>query len=456
MTTALNFDMILPASLEAERAILGSILLDNRAYAEAAQSLTEDDFSLDSHRRLFRLMSELAGASTPIDLVTIVSELDRRRELATVGDAWYVSSLLDGVPDRPSIAHYLRIAKEKAFLRRLIRASEAAIVRASDGEKSTDVASALLEAILEVEAQSQQSHALTAREFMPQVLQELQMEAQSGVLVGLPTGLDPLDVVTGGLRPGELVVIGTKAPAAAAHASSGSSLVPTAVASQIVVANAAAGHPVGVFSLEMSRWDLAKRLLASVTPVSASKIRHPSHITKDDWLALAQGAAEICDWPVWFDDAGTISVPQLLARARLLISRMKVKMVVVDYLQLVQVDAANIRERVGKVADALRQLAKAERVSVVLLSQLRRPQNVNDLPTMLELKESGDIEAHAHLVLLLHAPIGQDGRPTGEDTIIIGKNRNGAKGPVPVMFSPHKLRFYPRSCRELRVTESGD
>jgi len=190
--------------------------------------------------------------------------------------------------------------------------------------------------------------------------------------------------------------------------------------------------------------------------VSASKIRHPSHITKDDWLALAQGAAEICDWPVWFDDAGTISVPQLLARARLLISRMKVKMVVVDYLQLVQVDAANIRERVGKVADALRQLAKAERVSVVLLSQLRRPQNVNDLPTMLELKESGDIEAHAHLVLLLHAPIGQDGRPTGEDTIIIGKNRNGAKGPVPVMFSPHKLRFYPRSCRELRVTESGD
>jgi replicative DNA helicase len=111
----------------------------------------------------------------------------------------------------------------------------------------------------------------------------------------------------------------------------------------------------------------------------------------------------------------------------------------------VRAEAREIRERVGKVADALRQLAKVERIPVVLLSQLRRPQNVNDVPTMIDLKESGDIEAHAHVVLLLHIPTGPDGKPTGEDTIIIGKNRNGARGPVPVTFSPHKLRFYPRS-----------
>jgi replicative DNA helicase len=124
---------------------------------------------------------------------------------------------------------------------------------------------------------------------------------------------------------------------------------------------------------------------------------------------------------------------------------MKAKLIVVDYLQLVRADARDVRERVGKVADALRQLAKTERVPIVLLSQLRRPQNVNDAPTIIDLKESGDIEAHAHVVLLLHVPTAADGKPTGEDTVIVAKNRNGAKGPVPVTFSPHKLRFYPRS-----------
>jgi replicative DNA helicase len=124
---------------------------------------------------------------------------------------------------------------------------------------------------------------------------------------------------------------------------------------------------------------------------------------------------------------------------------MKAKLIVVDYLQLVRMDARDIRERVGKVADALRQLAKAERIPVVLLSQLRRPQNVNDAPTMIDLKESGDIEAHAHVVLLLHVPVAADGKPMGEDTVIVAKNRNGAKGPVPVTFNPHKLRFFPRT-----------
>jgi replicative DNA helicase len=129
----------------------------------------------------------------------------------------------------------------------------------------------------------------------------------------------------------------------------------------------------------------------------------------------------------------------------MLITRMKCRLIVVDYLQIVRADGPTIRERVGKVANALRQLAKAEGVPVLLLSQLRRPQNVNDAPTMIELKESGDIEAHAHVVLLLHVPIGPDGQPTGEDSIIVAKNRNGAKGPVPVTFSPHKLRFNSRT-----------
>jgi len=424
----------LPTNVEAERSILGAIMLDNRAYTEAAQSLWPDDFSLDAHRRLYRRMSEMAAGNTPIDLVTLVEELRRCKALEAVGGADYVAGLLDGVPDRPSVEHYVRIVKEKAQLRGLIFAAQAAIARALDGEKPTDIAGALLETVLDVEAQSQKSHAVTPRHFMADVLRVLEIKAQSGGLVGLPTGLEPLNLATGGLRPGELIVLGALSGAGK-----------TAFACQIVAANAEAGNRTGVFSLEMSRGDLGRRFLSAVTPVSASRIRHPGHIAKEDWPRLAAGAAEIVEWPVWFDDSPSLRLPELLARARMFITRMKVKLIVVDYLRLVRADGRDIREQVGNVADALRQLAKAERVPVVLLSQLRRPQNVNDPPTMIDLKESGDIESHAHVVLLLHVPTGPDGRPTGEDNIIIGKNRNGAKGPIPVTFSPHKLRFCPRT-----------
>ena len=235
----------LPASVEAERSILGAILLDNRAYTEAAQSLSPESFSLDAHRRLFRKMAEMVAATTPIDLVTLVDELHRRKELEAIRDAEYVAGLVDGVPDRPSIAHYIGIVKEKAQLRGLIFAARVAIERAVDGEKPTDIAGGLLQTVLDVESQSQQNHAVTPRDFMPEVLRELEIQAQAGGLVGLPTGLAPLDLVTGGLRGGELVVIGALPGAGK-----------TALACQIVAANAEAGNHVGVFSLEMSRWDI--------------------------------------------------------------------------------------------------------------------------------------------------------------------------------------------------------
>ena len=431
-------DRILPASPEAERAILGAILLDSHAYFEAAQSLSPDDFSLDANRRVYRQMLELGAANAPIDLITLNEKLRRRKELDAIGGDAYTASLLDGTPDRPSIAHYVLIVKEKAQLRALIFAAQAVIARAADGENSTEIAGQLLQIVLDMETQVHASKVVVPKAFMPEVLRELEKQAPFGNLVGLPTGLDPLNTVTGGLRPGELVVIG-------ALPSAGK----TAFANQIIAANASEGHSVGVFSLEMSRWDLGRRFLSLITPVSASKIRHPGHLVKEDWLALGAGAAEIANWPVWFDDRGSITVTELLASARLLITRMKVKLIVVDYLQLVRAEGRDTRERVGNVADALRQLAKAERVPVVLLSQLRRPQNINDMPTMIDLKESGDIEAHAHVVLLLHVPAGPDGKPTGVDTIIVGKNRNGARGPISVRFDPHSLKFQPRETTSM-------
>jgi replicative DNA helicase len=422
-------------SIDAERAVLGSILTDGALWDDAARSISVQDFSLDSHRRIFSCLESMAAAGEAIDLITVTMQLDRRRELQSVGDAGYLASLLDGVLPQ-NCRSYAKRVKQAAQTRALVAAARLAISRADDGESAVDISSGLIESCLDVEAQSHGPRDVTLRQIMPEVLRELEAQSEAGGLVGLPTGIDTLDETTGGFRKGELIVIGALPGAGK-----------TALAVQIIAANAEARTPQAVFSLEMSRWDIGKRFLAAVTPVSASKIRHPRFVKAEEWKLLANGAARCSGWPLWLDDSGSLHITELLSRARLLIRRHGAKLIVVDYLQLVRADARDIRERVSKVADALRQLAKAEQVPVVLLSQLRRPQNVNDPPTLIDLKESGDIEAHAHVVFLLHCPTGPDGNPTGEDTLIVGKNRNGARGPVPLTFSPHKLQFYPREVR---------
>lgn len=421
----------LPACLDSERSTLGAILLNGSAYAEAAQQLEADDFSLSSHRIIFRAMAR--QVSEVIDLVTIVATLRDSRELEAVGGAEYVASLIDGVPDCPTISAYARRVKEKSLARRLIHAANATVARAMDGEPARDIAAALMDSVLDVGADTQRSHLTGLRELMPEVLRELETESQAGNLVGLPSGLASLDRLTGGFRRGELIVIG-------ALPGRGK----TAFGCQIAAANAEAKTSVGIFSVEMSRSDIGRRLLSAVGPISAVKIRNPYMLAREEWPKLAESAAEIGAWPVWLDDTGNLNAADLVTRTKVLVSRKGIKLLIVDHLQLVQAESRDVRERVSKVAEACRQIAKSEQIVVVLLSQLRRPQNANDTPTMLELKESGDIEAAAHVVLLLHTPDSQDGSPTGDDLVIIGKNRNGPKGPIPVMFNRSDLRFYAR------------
>jgi replicative DNA helicase len=430
-------DRTKPANVEAERAILGTILLLNETYNQAAERLRPEDFSLDSHRRIFLRMQDLAAASQAIDLITLVEELTRKKDLEGVGGVEYVASLLDGVPDRPSIEHYVGIVKGKSLLRRVISSAQLVIARALDGEDVADIVGQHQDALLQVEAEtSGRSRTLTHQEAVAEALRSLEEQAQRGGLVGLPTGLSSLDELTGGLREGELVVIG-------ALPGSGK----TAFASQIIKANCEAGNPVAVFSIEMSTRSINHRLFSAATAVSATQIRHPRQIKPSEWVALAAGAAEIAAWPLWVDDEA-MSLPQVLSRARLRISRMKAKLIVVDYLQKMRAEAADLREQMGLITGALQNLAKTARISVVLLSQLRRPQNMNERPILIQLKESGNIEADAQVVLLLHRPIDENGRRTGKDWIFIAKNRDGLDGPIPVTFNTDKLRFDPRTMEK--------
>jgi replicative DNA helicase len=275
---------------------------------------------------------------------------------------------------------------------------------------------------------------MVPEEFMQQVMDDIQKQNGSQGLIGLPTGLPPLDHTTGGLRRGELVVLGARPGAGK-----------SALATQIAIANAEAGTPVGFFSLEMSRWDLGRRFLSAETPVPAFRIRDPRKLDKPMWDVLCEGSKRIKTWNIHVDDNGSLTINELIARAKLMISQHKVKLIIVDYLQLVRApELREIRERVGYVANALRLLAKSEQIPVVLLSQLRRPERVNDEPTLIDLKESGEIEAHAHVVLLIHAPVEPDMRPSIEQKILIAKNRNGIRGQIQVVLNDGKLLFFER------------
>ena len=262
----------------------------------------------------------------------------------------------------------------------------------------------------------------------------LQQRASHRGLIGLPTSLKGLDDATTGIRAGELWVIG---------AMSGRGK--TALGTQIALANVAAGNPTVFFSLEMTREELGDRLLCNESTVSASRIRNPSFITKDQWREIVACADKAIGWELFIDDSSSLTIQALVARARLYIRRFGCKLVIVDYLRLIKAPGRELREQVANATDALRQLAKSEHVGVIALSQLARPKdrNTNSQPNMLGLKESGDIEAHAHVVLLIHMPAKKN-QPTGEDQIIIGKNRHGPMGAIDVTFNRERLKFLPR------------
>jgi len=273
----------------------------------------------------------------------------------------------------------------------------------------------------------------------------LENRAKQEGLIGLPTGISELDQATTGVRPGELWVIG---------AMSGRGK--TALGAQIALANGSKGNPVVFFSLEMTRDELGDRFLCNESTVSAARIRNPSFIDNDEWRELAECAGRLAEWPLFIDDSPSLTIQALLARARLCIRRFGCRLVIVDYLRLIKAPGRELREQVGNATDALRQLAKSEQVGVVALSQLARPRdrNINARPTMLGLKESGDIEAHAHVILLIHMP-AKKGEPSGDDQIIIGKNRHGPMGAIDVTSSKERLKFLPRESENIFDEQDG-
>jgi replicative DNA helicase len=428
------------ANQDSERTVLGCALLDPNALHRVLPLLSAGDFSLDSHRRIYHAIAELAETGEPVDLLTVSDALTVKGQLAAIGGVAYLSSLSDSVGSLArtlNVEHPAAVILEKSRRRKARAAANALAAATEDPAISTDECLLMIQdSLLQIESALGKTTARHVKEFMPEVLRELEMQAANQGLIGMTTGLHSLDVATGGLRPGELWTIG-------ALPGKGK----TTFGVQIMLANAFTGTPACAFSLEMQDLEIGKRFLAAKSTIAAFQIRNPQSIKSDRWLDLTQAAADLSECPIYVDARPSLKIQELLASARLYIRRYGVRLIVVDYLRLVEAPGRELRERVSYVADALRQLAKSERVAVVQLSQLRRPEGgINGRPTMLDLKESGDIEAHSHVVLLPYLPVEEDGKPIpDQELLIIGKNRNGSVGPLPVYFDERRLQFFERT-----------
>ena len=427
----------LPANVDAERSVLGAILMNPKAYDEsAALGVVADHFSLDSHRRIYRCMEELAYSGAAIDLVTLISLLSDRRELDAVSGAGYASSLIEGLPDRPSVKSYVRIMKEKAAQRKIIHSCNAVVGGIAHEMTSGEATEYLQDQILQIQTGSDDAPAQRVLSFSEQVYAEWEQTAKGyGDLIGLSTSLESLDIATTGIRKGELWLIGGRTGDGK-----------TALALQITAANCRQEIPVGFFSIEMAKGDLLQRLWSHAGRIPFQRIRYPRHLDQDTRQRVQHAMCEVGKWPLFVVEDGSLSIQKLLAKARLLIRQEKLQLLIVDYVQLISTPAKDERERLTKVSNALRSLAKDTGVPIVAISQLSRPKdgNQNFRPNKFHLKETGSLENDSHVIILTYRPGDEFGNPNGEDELIIAKQRHGPVSNERVFFDSKTLTFSGR------------
>jgi replicative DNA helicase len=447
-----SLDRGLPASVEAERSILGAILLDNHSYNEAAEKLRSDDFSLDSHRRIFSRMAELIDAHRAIDIVTLSEELARRKEVEAVGGVAYLASLTEGLPRRPSIEEYVRIVKDKSLARQLIAICNTAITRAADqSEEALVVLDSAESGLLEVSERG------ITRGFagIPEIVRDSfgtidNLYAQQKEVTGLATHYTHFDKMTSGLQASDLIII-------AARPSMGKTAWAINIAENAAVND---GKVVAIFSLEMSKESLLRRMLASQALVSMQKIQ-TGFIPKQDRGKLMEALERLAEAKIFIDDTPAIALSEMRAKARRLQRQQGgLDLIVIDYLQLMTASTFGVGARryenrtqeVSAISRGLKALAKELRVPVVALSQLSRAseQRGGDKKPMLsDLRESGSIEQDADVVAFIHRDSYYNKDENGEEDpdsknkaeIIIAKQRNGPTGSVHLAYLAECTRF---------------
>lgn len=433
------FQKMPPWSLEAEQGVLGGILLDNKEIHVAMEILEEGDFYREGHRVIYRAMQELFERGEPIDILTLVEQLKREDKLERAGGVAYLASLPDLTPSSNHVGIYANIVRSKSLLRNLIGTAQEIIARAY--EDPTEVHEFLDEAegmIFELGGKKRKSGFYSFKELAKQTIDLIdKISERQGLITGTPTGFKDLDDMTAGLHAGDLIIVAGR-PA----------MGKTALALNIA-RNAAVEHkiPVAFFSLEMSKDQLAVRLLCMEARINSHSIRH-GYVSREDWGKLIRAANVLQDAPIFIDDSPAISVLEMKSKARRLKTESKVGLVMVDYLQLMrgkQTRDSNREQEIADISRSLKALAKELDVPVVALSQLNRAVEIrgDKMPRLADLRESGAIEQDADLIIFVHRETGAEvsAEERARAKIIIGKQRNGPTGVVDLTFLEESTRF---------------
>lgn len=422
-----------PQNLEAEQSILGSILLENNAINSVLEVLTKGDFYNEAHRKIFGVMVELSERNEPVDLITLSNALRNKNMLEMIGGTAYLASLVDNVPSAANVANYARIVKEKAILRGLIGSATEIIT--SCYETGTDVDQVLDQAehsIFEISENKVRPSFYPIREIVKDSFRSIEdLYARKELITGVPTGFEKIDDLTSGLQNSDLIIIAGRP-----------SMGKTAFALNIAQFAALEGQtPVAIFSLEMSKEQLAFRLLASEAKVDSQRLRK-GFLGETDWPKLTTAAGRLSEAPLFIDDTPAITVLEMKAKSRRLKADTGLGLIVVDYIQLMRSSGfRDSREQeISEISRSLKALAKELKVPVIALSQLNRKveDRTNRRPQMADLRESGAIEQDADVIAFIYRDEvynkSEDNPEKGIAEIIIGKQRNGPTGTVKLAF----------------------
>lgn len=427
-----------PQDLHAEQSVLGAMMLSKDAIADVVEQIREDDFYRPAHGTIYAAIIDLYGKGEPADAVTVASELTRSGDITRVGGSPYLHTLVSLVPTAANASYYARIVKERSILRRLVEAGTRIVQMGYSGEGEVDdVVDRAQAEVYEVTERRTSEDYLPLRELMDGALTEIEaISNRGGHMVGVPTGFADLDSLTNGLHPGQLIIL-------AARPALGKSTLALDVARAASIKNNLASV---IFSLEMSRNEIIMRLLSAEAQVALHHMRSGS-MSDNDWTKLAAKMGSVSEAPLFIDDSPNLTMMEIRAKCRRLKQRHDLRLVVVDYMQLMTSGkrVESRQQEVSEFSRSLKLLAKELEVPVIAVSQLNRgpEQRTDKRPVLADLRESGSLEQDADMVILLHREDAyeRESPRAGEADFIVAKHRNGPTATITVAFQGHYSRF---------------
>lgn len=444
-----------PQSLEAERGVLGSIIMDPSTLPRALEILQPSDFYWDAHQLIYKAILSLEAKAQPVDMVTVAEELRRQGQLEKIGGTEYLKLLLDSVPTSAYIEHYAQIVQQKSILRKLITTSQEIAAMAYEEAEEVDRILDKAEGMIFEVGQKRLSRAFEPlKPILEAEFERIdELYHKKKLTTGLPTGFYPLDMLTAGFQKSDLIIL-------AGRPGTGKTSLALNFAEHIAVKEKI---PVGIFSLEMSKAQIAQRLLCSSARVNQHILR-TGFLKPEDWERLISAISTLSNAPIYIDDSPSLTVLEMRAKARRLMAEVDLGLLIIDYLQLIRYEgrAENRNQEISAIARSLKALARELNIPVIVLSQLSRRVELREdkRPMLSDLRDSGSIEAEADVVMLLYRPSvyekkekkeAMDFEKELEETggqiepevveLNVAKQRSGPTDRIELLFIPAYTRF---------------